>query len=111
MTSRVAKVTYPALPSSCVICNKSANGEFEFVDWGVNVDYYGALTICQYCVINVLELFDYVSKERHDRILEEVARLRKLNTLLTEELEKYHNVVVSLDSVRPDLKLVENDTD
>lgn len=108
---KVALVKYPALPSTCLVCNGSADGKKDFVDWGMNVDWYGALVICEFCIVECLETVGAASKQRHERILRALAEVRAQNAELSAELEKYRNVVVSLDIARPDLKLVSNDGD
>lgn len=109
---KVAKTTNPALPATCVMCNKSANGVTEFADFNASLDYYGAIVFCEDCIRECLMLFDCVPQERHDRVLRVLAETRtKLEETLAK-LKKYEDVVVNLDVVRPDLQLVTtNDTD
>lgn len=58
MTSKITKTTEPALPSSCSVCSVAAKGYNAFYDFGVSIDWYGAILICEDCAQNLAELLD-----------------------------------------------------
>lgn len=101
--SRVALITEPALPATCCICSRSANGIVQFIDFNFNLDYYGAVVICTDCIKESLELIEV------DKIInlqaELVAKQEELNNV-TARLDAYSSVVDSLNSIRPDSPIV-----
>jgi hypothetical protein len=105
--SRVALITEPALPAECVICKRSANGKVQFVDFNASLDYYGAIVICEDCIKETLRLMGFSDRGVNERLIESLGRQQKINTELLAKLDKYESVVVNLQEVRPDLKLVE----
>jgi len=78
--SRVALTTAPMLPSKCVICAKDADGIVQFIDFAADLDYYGAIVICEHCVRECIELLDAP-----------VAALREQLVAKEEELEAIKN--------------------
>lgn len=61
MTSAKMFVTKsPALPSRCVVCYTQAKGNQDFIDFGESIDYYGAITICDLCIVNASKLVGFV---------------------------------------------------
>lgn len=51
--------TAPALPGKCVVCYTDAQGTRKFLDFGMSLDFYGAVLICEACVTNAAELFGF----------------------------------------------------
>lgn len=102
-SDKVTKTKYPPLPSKCCICNFSADGTREFLDFQVSLDIYGAVCICDACVAPVAELFGYV----HHSLVTEVVESAEAAILLIEQQEvQIHGLQAALDSilvVRPDL--------
>lgn len=93
----------PALPAKCISCNNDhAILRVPFVDFGMSMDYYGALNICKWCAFEAARLLDY---RVEDILLRDtaVAELQEKNEALLAELEKYRGVVDSLSSLRPGL--------
>lgn len=111
MSDRVAFTTDPALPATCVICQRSSNGQIQFADFNMSLDYYGAIVICEDCVRETVSLVDYVSMERHRRVLAKLLDTKQELLETKNQLEKYENVVVSLAVARPELELVTDESD
>lgn len=94
----------PMLPAYCAGCRKSANGIVNFVDFQLDLDYYGAVVFCEDCakeicgvldMVPVADLFDAVAK---------IEALAAANRELTEENERVRAALDSILSVRPDLR-------
>jgi len=64
MTGKMFVTKTPASPSKCVVCYTDAKGETDFIDFGTDLDYYGAILICQYCIVNAAELVGMVPVAR-----------------------------------------------
>ncbi len=63
MTSDKMFVTKaPALPSKCAVCYTQAKGQQDFIDFGASIDYYGAILICELCIVNAAKLVGFVSE-------------------------------------------------
>lgn len=103
-TDRVALVTSPALPARCVICNFSANGRRRFLDFNVSIDYYGAILICEDCLLENANLLDGPVAAAKRQVEEMQEKLEEV----TNELDRYKFVVSSLSFVRPDFGLLES---
>jgi hypothetical protein len=101
-SDRITITRYPPLPSSCAICNFSADGSRGFLDFQVSLDYYGAVVICEECVAPVAQLFGYVSQERYEASENSLMRVGIELERLQAENGKLNLVVDSLLAVRPD---------
>jgi hypothetical protein len=54
-SEKIQITTTPALPSQCAVCHTHAKGVTRFIDFGSDIDYYGAIVICELCVVNAAE--------------------------------------------------------
>lgn len=52
---KIQVTTTPALPSKCAVCQTMAKGITRFIDFGEDLDFYGAIVICELCVVNAAE--------------------------------------------------------
>lgn len=105
-TSKIQVVLNPPLPGTCVICNKSANGQVRFLDFNFNLDWYGAVLICESCAKEVVEIVE------SDTIRQQTAEIAALKAELQEVRENNDRLNGSIDSllsVRPNL-VSSNDT-
>ncbi|HEY9658388.1 MAG TPA: hypothetical protein V6C65_08045 [Allocoleopsis sp.] len=104
-TSDKAVLTkYPALPSTCVICLRSSNGELDFVDFQMSLDIYGSVNICIDCVASVAKgLLNYVSAEEVEDLNAQIRNLVDMNRELAENNERLNTTMDSLLDLRPDI--------
>src|SRR6476469_10518841 len=72
-----------ALPGKCAVCG---NVERPVLDFGLDLDFYGAVVICLECVTSAAEIVGLVPRERLD-----VAQLVQLNH--NYEIQKAGQVV------------------
>lgn len=93
----------PMLPATCVACRKSANGVTKFLDFQADVDYYGAIVICEDCAREMLDVLGFVPvalvESLRDRL--EIQKI-ELNTV-REENERLRGAFDSILVVRPDI--------
>lgn len=54
-SEKIQVTTTPALPSLCAVCHTHAKGVTRFIDFGSDIDYYGAIVICELCIVNAAE--------------------------------------------------------
>lgn len=108
------------LPGRCSVCG---NVKCKVVDFGLDIDFYGAVAICTSCFSAAAELLDLVPREQvltlqmqqdfHDRELEEVrSKVDGFVTDLTNLYDGFINGVRSDDdtTVSPDVPVVKTDT-
>lgn len=99
MSSKYVVTKYPPLPSKCIGCGFSANGERDFIDFMASEDFYGAIVLCKYCYIEGAALFDLgpvaEREARENVLLDEIVELRESN-------ERLNHAIDSIRSVRPD---------
>lgn len=66
--SRIQLLDRPkAAPGHCAICGFAGGFESDgrkFIDWGWDIDFYGAVIICSLCVENIANLLGFASPEQ-----------------------------------------------
>jgi hypothetical protein len=102
-SGRVKLVTEPALPATCAVCVRSANGAIKFVDFNASLDYYGAIVICEDCIKECMSLLDTIPKQDLLDLSEMYDRLQKELEVAQSELDRYKSFVDALNLVRPDV--------
>lgn len=102
--SKLTFTTNPALPCTCIVCSKPANGETQFLDFGASLDWYGAIIICIECAREVAQVIDYHPVAQVQSLETQVRSLTTLNRGLHEENDKLHATLDSLFKLRPDLQ-------
>lgn len=105
MTGPSDKITitqYPPLPSLCCICNFSSDGKRRFLDFQMSLDVYGAVTICEFCIIPVAHLFDFVSKDSLEVTKLYLEASNQTIVGLKKENEQLNTTLDSIFNLRPD---------
>ena len=101
---KVVLTTYPSLPSTCVICLRSSNGELEYIDFQMSLDIYGSVNICIDCVASVAKShLEMATKEEYEDTQEQVRNLVEINRELVDTNERLNATMDSLVSLRPNL--------
>ena len=59
--------TPAALPGSCYLCG--SGDKSPYIDWGVSIEFYGALYTCTECTGAVASLLGWVPREVHDAVI------------------------------------------
>ena len=90
-----------ALPGACYFCG--SGDKSPYIDWGVSIEFYGALYTCHQCTESVAMLLGMLSeraaealKEQNDRLITANHRLEVKNEALREAIE---NLVVANEPV------------
>lgn len=73
-----------ALPGKCALCGSSGGDGRKFVDFGFQLDVYGAVYFCTFCVTELAEAIKFVS---FDRYLEMIMAYNELG-------ETYNNLLI-----------------
>lgn len=77
------------LPGCCACCGKSVD-EDGFADPQINIEWHGAIQFCSTCVLEMSQLFGYISPEQYESI-------KNQNKSLTEEVESLRTSVENLE--------------
>lgn len=73
-SGRFQLVDTPPLPGKCAICGYSASGENEpddrrrYVDFGLDIDYYGVVVFCTECVHSLVTQLGYALPSEVDEM-------------------------------------------
>lgn len=102
-SDRIQVTKYPPLPHTCIVCNFSADGKREFLDWGVNLDYYGAVVVCSECATSVGLAADMVPVSRLNEAVTKLISQENKTAELIKENGELRATIDSLVGVRPDL--------
>lgn len=100
---RIQMTLSPMLPATCAVCNRSANNEVRFIDFAKNLDYYGAIVICESCIVEAAELFDCAPVALANHLAEEVESLREILQEVQENNVRLNTTLDSLLLLRPNL--------
>jgi hypothetical protein len=93
------KGTPPCQPGKCAICGNCGDGNSEFLDIGLELDYYGVVYFCSTCVYgDILKALDLVTREKYQelegRLTEVTAEYLRLR-IEKEELKNALGAVVN----------------
>lgn len=84
--AKVQLTSTPPLPAQCSVCGVHAKGHNDFADFGVSIDYYGAILICEDCIRgDLFALFDVVTRFQFNQVMEQ---LDEVTNLLAEERKR-----------------------
>lgn len=74
-------------PASCVLCNRIGRTNDEvFANFGVELEYYGCVYMCQECCGEVASFIGYVSNERFEELEENCEAMAMLITSLNAKV-------------------------
>ncbi len=66
----------PFKPFQCVVCNSHPTYDNPALDLGKQIDYYGMVYLCSYCIANIADQMGYMHPKEAATTREEVAALR-----------------------------------
>ena len=69
--------TPTALPGSCYLCGSGEKA--PFIDWGVSIEFYGALYTCSECTASVASLLGMVTREKQASLIQHLDQLNAEN--------------------------------
>jgi hypothetical protein len=82
MTSRIQILNTPvAAPGTCVICGSAGDDNRSFIDFGLNIDYFGVIYFCTICFAEIAVACNFVDNTHYRELLQR-------NQELTEALEQ-----------------------
>jgi len=66
-----------ALPGSCYLCG--SGDKPPYIDWGVSIEFHGALYTCHECTGSVASLLGWVPQEVHSKVIQQNDELMARN--------------------------------
>lgn len=109
--SKIQVVKHPPLPATCAVCNRSANGNVDFLDWNLSLDYYGAVLLCEDCAREMVSILGFAPVAEVENRNEQIENLTLRNRELVEENDRVRAALNSVLVVRPDLRVDGNQSD
>lgn len=101
--SRVTLIDTPvAEPGVCVLCGSAGDKERKFVDFGKQLDWYGAIYFCTFCIAEVLTVCGFVPVASFDAIHNDLRNLQISNDNLVEQNRTLENALHNLLQQRID---------
>jgi hypothetical protein len=72
------RVEFPiALPGQCYFCGSATKN--PYIDWGVSIEFYGALYTCEECTGSVASLLGWVPHKLHSEIVKKYTEISQEN--------------------------------
>jgi len=104
LSGRFQLVDSPALPGKCACCGYAASGDTEpsdrrqYVDFGVDIDYYGVVYLCTACIATVATGLGFILPEIADEIKAESEAVKSELIRLNSAVEVINGLVGVLTS-------------
>jgi hypothetical protein len=75
--SRIQVLDNPILaPGVCALCGSSGDGQRKFIDFGKQLDWFGAVYLCTECIREVAEASGYIPVASFDQLHTEYRELQ-----------------------------------
>lgn len=99
VNGRVQVLDAPIMsPGVCCLCGSAGGDHRKFIDFGKQLDWYGNVYFCSFCIKEVLEVLDYISVDNFDKLHESYRELSVRYEKLKVQYEAVKNAVVVLGS-------------
>lgn len=75
--SRLTVLDNPVLaPGICSLCGSAGGDDRKFIDFGKQLEWYGAVYFCSFCIREAAEAIDYIPVANFDELHKEFRELR-----------------------------------
>jgi hypothetical protein len=102
-SDKIQLTTYPGLPSTCAVCNRSSDGQIKFLDFQCDLEYYGSIVVCEDCWKSGVDALGFVPVAAVNEAQLEARILEETLVAVREENEGLKSALDNLLRVRPDL--------
>jgi hypothetical protein len=107
MQASIVPVPYQH-PSSCSICGYGGSDRKCWLDTGIQIDYYGAVYICDQCFNFLAGLFGYINPDVSAKILHENEILCASQEILNRRIDMLTTAIKNLELA--DVTVVDSDS-
>jgi hypothetical protein len=90
-----------ALPGCCFICHSSNRN--AYVDTGINIEYEGAIFICDTCMSEMAGLLNFLSPDTHNDVKE---KYKVLLAAYEQLLISFKRMGVNIDNISSELSML-----
>lgn len=87
----------PCQPGCCAMCGSTTG---RFIDFGLQLDWYGAVYFCWDCITQIANALEYINQAQWKPIKAYNDELRVINNNLLDQNEALRNELASMGSVR-----------
>ena len=96
--SRVQVLDHPQVdPAYCVMCRTGGGVDGrKFIDFGLQLEFFGAVIFCTYCIAPVAEACGYVPQLNYKALETKYEQEYKISSALTENNRILSNAMVGL---------------
>lgn len=92
-TSRIKLLSFPVLaPGKCAFCG-SADDDRSYIDFGMQLDWYGAVYFCSFCIIEVSEAVGMVPAKKLNELRSQFNEFKSSNDELIRKYADLKNAV------------------
>lgn len=95
LQSKFQVVTSTLLPHKCIACGSEADGAKEFMDFGVSIDYEGAVYLCLNCCKQIANTIGFTAPFERDHALLELTRCQDELAEVRKRVQSYSDLLVS----------------
>lgn len=106
--SRLTVLANPELaPGVCFLCGSAGDDKRKFIDFGKNIEWYGTVYICTFCIVEVAEAADFISVASFDRLHNDYRELKVKYDQLAAKYAPFEEAIKNvMDSPDPGFGMV-----
>ena len=94
---QLIKGTPPCQPGQCSVCGNCGDQDSEFLDIGLELDFYGVVYFCGTCLYGtILSALDLVTQEKHEEVTSKLLDQELQNTALKLDIQELRGIIESL---------------
>ena len=76
--SKIQVLEAPRLPpGTCAVCGSSSNDDRQYMDLGIDIEFYGVFYLCTFCFLQAVNTLGCLTKEQTTALEDENNRLRQ----------------------------------
>jgi len=106
--SRFKVLDTPVLaPGTCFVCGSAGDDKRKFIDFGKQIEWYGAVYVCTECIVEVAEASEYIPVASFDSLHTELRELQVKYDQLAAKYAPFEEAIKNvLDSPDPGFGMV-----
>jgi hypothetical protein len=102
-TSRVQVISVPiAAPGVCVLCGTSGGDNRTFIDFGKQLDWYGAIYFCNICIAEISRAIGFVPVDDFNELYSDLRKLKIDHEKLKANYVVIKNALANMLNDHPD---------
>jgi hypothetical protein len=95
--SRIQVLDVPIMaPGKCTICGSDGGDGRKFIDYGHQLDWYGAVYFCSYCIKECAQAVEFIPVEAFDKLHTDFRELQVQHDKILNENKALRNALSTL---------------